>query len=59
MGREAWWTTAYGVTELDMSEETELAPMQTLTHPVRLWQNGTISMNSYSISDIKLSKGNE
>ena len=44
---------------LDMNEETKHAPMQTLTHPIRLRQNGPISMNSYSISDIKQSKGYE
>ena len=48
-----------GSQELDMNEETEHVPMQTLTHPIRLWQNGPISMNPYSISDIKQSKGNE
>ena len=37
---------------------SEHAPMQTLTYPIRLWQNGTISMNSYSISYIKQGKGN-
>ena len=39
MGRGAWWTTAHGVTNVDMTEQLNTAHTQHKTHPHNLKNN--------------------